>query len=47
MRTFPFALSCLVAAAALALPAAAQAQLSFNLGVVSLYKYNGIDQDTR
>jgi len=47
MRTFPFALSCLAAAAALALPVVAQAQLSFNLGVVSLYKYNGIDQDSR
>jgi len=47
MRTFPFALSCLAAAAALALPVVAQAQLSFNLGVVSLYKYNGLDQDSR
>lgn len=27
------------------LPAAAQAQLSFNIGAVSLYKSNGVDQD--
>jgi len=47
MRTFPFALSALAVAAALALPAAAQAQLSFNIGAVSLYKSNGIDQDSR
>jgi len=47
MRTIPFALTCLAAAAALSLPLAAQAQLSFNLGVVSFYKYNGLDQDSR
>lgn len=34
------------AAAALLVPAAAQAQLSFNIGAVSLYKSNGIDQDS-
>lgn len=33
------------AAAALLVPAAAQAQLSFNIGAVSLYKSNGIDQE--
>lgn len=34
------------AAAALLVPAAAQAQLSFNIGAVSLYKSSGIDQDS-
>ena len=34
-----------VAAAAALLPAAAQAQLTFNLGAVSLYKDDGVDQD--
>lgn len=33
------------AAAALLVPAAAQAQLSFNIGAVSLYKSSGIDQE--
>jgi len=47
MRALPFALGCLAATAVLALPVAAQAQLSFNLGAVSLYKYQGIDQDSR
>lgn len=34
-----------VATAALLLPAVAQAQLSFNIGAVSLYKLYGVDQD--
>ena len=33
------------AAAALLVPAAAQAQLSFNIGAVSLYKSSGADQE--
>jgi uncharacterized protein (TIGR02001 family) len=36
-----------VLAGAALLPMAAQAQLSFNIGAVSLYKSNGIDQDNR
>lgn len=37
-----------IAAASAAVIAPAQAQgLSFNIGAVSLYKSNGIDQDTR
>jgi uncharacterized protein (TIGR02001 family) len=36
-----------VLAGAALLPQAAQAQLSFNIGAVSLYKSNGIDQDNR
>jgi len=36
-----------VAASATFVPAVAQAQLSFNIGVVSLYKSSGIDQDDR
>lgn len=47
MKIFP---TLLLAAAAAATATAAQAQepsLTFNLGVVSLYKYNGVDQDSR
>ena len=47
MRIIPISLTCLAAAVALALPLAAQAQLSFNIGAVSFYKYNGLDQDSR
>ncbi|MBA3059954.1 MAG: TorF family putative porin [Gammaproteobacteria bacterium] len=42
----PLAIATLLAASLLA-PSMAQAQLSFNLGAVSLYKSNGIDQDSR
>ncbi len=44
MKKFKLALVS-IAAAALLLPAAAQAQLSFNIGAVSLYKSNGVDQN--
>ena len=37
----------LIAAAVALLPLAASAQLSFNIGAVSLYKSRGLDQDTR
>ncbi len=37
----------LIVAAIAALPVAASAELSFNIGAVSLYKSRGIDQDSR
>ncbi|MBW8314926.1 MAG: TorF family putative porin [Hydrogenophaga sp.] len=43
MHFSPLALLC--AATCALSPALAQAELSFNLGVVSLYKSNGLDQD--
>lgn len=46
MKNFKLTLLAMAAACAL-LPVAAQAQLSFNVGAVSLYKSNGIDQDNR
>jgi uncharacterized protein (TIGR02001 family) len=46
LKKIHFAMVSVLAGAAV-LPMAAQAQLSFNIGAVSLYKSNGIDQDNR
>ena len=43
MKRVLFSLAC--SAACLSAPAIAQAETSFNLGLVSLYKSNGLDQD--